>query len=128
MTTEEKTMVLFMNIYRGSERGSATQGRRVYNQQMKRLWGDIHFGIIASINCTQRIGYVFWKILRNFNENTVGLFVGLPIMIFCCLSPGTPKMTAVKLIFTIMCVCVCVCVCVFMVCWVPSHVTVTRAE
>ena len=24
-----------------------------------------------------------WKMLRNFSENTVGLFVGLPVMIFC---------------------------------------------
>lgn len=68
---------------------------------------------------------LFWKLLRNFSENTVGLFVGLPIMIFCyvkillvlCRSRANSKKgRAVKLIFTI--------VCVFVVCWVPYNVTV----
>ncbi|XP_029307831.1 C-C chemokine receptor type 2-like [Cottoperca gobio] len=66
----------------------------------------------------------FWKMLRNFSENTVGLFVGLPIMIFCYVkilvvlskSRNSKKNRAVKLIFTI--------VCVFVVCWVPYNVTV----
>ncbi|XP_039660841.1 C-C chemokine receptor type 2 isoform X1 [Perca fluviatilis] len=66
----------------------------------------------------------FWKMLRNLNENTVGLFVGLPIMIFCYVkilfvlsrSRNSKKNRAVKLIFII--------VCVFVVCWVPYNVTV----
>lgn len=66
----------------------------------------------------------FWKMLRNFTENTVGLFVCLPIMIFCYVkilvvlsrSRNSKKDKAVKLIFTI--------VCVFVVCWVPYNVTV----
>lgn len=66
----------------------------------------------------------FWKMLRNFSENTVGLFVGLPIMIFCYVkilvvlskSRNSNKDRAVKLIFTI--------VCVFVVCWVPYNVTI----
>ncbi|XP_068591739.1 C-C chemokine receptor type 2-like isoform X2 [Cebidichthys violaceus] len=66
----------------------------------------------------------FWKLLRNFSENTVGLFVCLPIMIFCYVkilvvlstARNTKKDRAVKLIFTI--------VCVFVVCWVPYNVTV----
>lgn len=66
----------------------------------------------------------FWKMLRNFTENTVGLFVGLPIMIFCYVkillvlskSRNSKKDKAVKLIFTI--------VSVFVVCWVPYNVTV----
>nr|WKF45158.1 C-C chemokine receptor type 2-like isoform X1 [Epinephelus akaara] len=66
----------------------------------------------------------FWKMLRNFSENTVGLFVCLPIMIFCYVkilivlskSRNSKKDRAVKLIFTI--------VCVFVVCWVPYNVTV----
>ncbi|XP_034409245.1 C-C chemokine receptor type 4 [Cyclopterus lumpus] len=66
----------------------------------------------------------FWKILRNFSENTVGLFVCLPIMIFCYVkilvvlsrSRNAKKDRAVKLIFII--------VCVFVVCWVPYNVTV----
>lgn len=66
----------------------------------------------------------FWKMLRNFSENTVGLFVGLPIMIFCYVkillvlskSRNSKKNRAVKLIFTI--------VCVFVVCWVPYNVTI----
>ncbi|XP_070691950.1 C-C chemokine receptor type 4 [Pempheris klunzingeri] len=66
----------------------------------------------------------FWKLLRNFSENTVGLFVCLPIMIFCYVkilivlskTRNSKKAKAVKLIFTI--------VCVFVVCWVPYNVTV----
>ncbi|KAL6108916.1 ccr4 [Pungitius sinensis] len=66
----------------------------------------------------------FWKLLRNFSENTVGLFVCLPIMIFCYVkilivlsrSRNSKKNKAVKLIFTI--------VGVFVVCWVPYNVTV----
>ncbi|KAM8869238.1 C-C chemokine receptor type 1 [Spinachia spinachia] len=66
----------------------------------------------------------FWKLLRNVSENTVGLFVCLPIMIFCYVkilivlskSRNAKKDKAVKLIFTI--------VGVFVVCWVPYNVTV----
>lgn len=66
----------------------------------------------------------FWKMQRNFSENTVGLFVGLPIMIFCYVkilvvlskSRNSKKGRAVKLIFTI--------VCVFVVCWVPYNVII----
>lgn len=66
----------------------------------------------------------FWKMLRNFSENTVCLFVGLPIMIFCYVkilvvlskSRNSKKDKAVKLIFTI--------VCLFVVCWVPYNVAV----
>ncbi|XP_068452471.1 C-C chemokine receptor type 5 [Clinocottus analis] len=66
----------------------------------------------------------FWKLLRNFSENAVGLFVCLPVMIFCYVkilavlsrSRNAKKGRAVKLIFTI--------VCVFVVCWVPYNVTV----
>ena len=66
----------------------------------------------------------FWKMQRNFSENTVGLFVCLPIMIFCYVkilvvlsrSRNSQKDKAVKLIFII--------VCVFVVCWVPYNVIV----
>lgn len=66
----------------------------------------------------------FWKMLRNFSENTVGFFVSLPIMIFCYVKilvvlsrcRNSKKGRAVKLIFTI--------VCVFVVCWVPYNVIV----
>ncbi|XP_071062243.1 C-C chemokine receptor type 1 [Pseudochaenichthys georgianus] len=65
-----------------------------------------------------------WKMLRNFSENTVGLFVGLPVMIFCYVkilvvlskSRNSKKDRAIKLIFTI--------VCVFVICWVPYNVVV----
>ena len=68
--------------------------------------------------------YLFWKKLRNFTENTVGLFVCLPIMIFCYMkilfvlskSRNSKKSRAMKLIFAI--------VFVFVVCWVPYNVTV----
>nr|XP_020452536.1 C-C chemokine receptor type 8-like [Monopterus albus] len=66
----------------------------------------------------------FWKMLRNFSENSVGLFVCLPIIIFCYVkillvlskSRNSNKGKAVKLIFTI--------VCVFVVCWVPYNVMI----
>ncbi|XP_047441416.1 C-C chemokine receptor type 8-like [Mugil cephalus] len=69
-------------------------------------------------------GQLFWKIQRNFSENTVGLFLCLPIMIFCYVkilavlskSRHSKKDKAVKLIFAI--------VCAFVVCWVPYNVTV----
>ncbi|XP_071395960.1 C-C chemokine receptor type 8 [Centroberyx affinis] len=65
-----------------------------------------------------------WKLLRNFSENTVGLFVCLPIMAFCYVkilvvlhrSRNSKKDRAMKLIFTI--------VCVFVVCWVPYNVII----
>ncbi|KAI9518697.1 hypothetical protein NQZ68_035088 [Dissostichus eleginoides] len=67
---------------------------------------------------------LLWKMLRNFSENTVGLFVGLPVMIFCYVkilvvlskSRNSKKDRAIKLIFTI--------VCVFVICWVPYNVVV----
>ncbi|XP_010748797.2 C-C chemokine receptor type 2 [Larimichthys crocea] len=66
----------------------------------------------------------FWKMLRNFSENTVGLFVGLSVMVFCYVkilavlskSRNSNKDRAIKLIFII--------VCVFVVCWVPYNVLV----
>ncbi|XP_028282138.1 C-C chemokine receptor type 4 isoform X2 [Parambassis ranga] len=66
----------------------------------------------------------FWKLQRNFSENIVGLFVCLPIVIFCYVkiiavlskSRNSKKDKAMKLIFAI--------VCAFVVCWVPYNVTV----
>lgn len=66
----------------------------------------------------------FWKMRRNLSENIVGLFVCLPIMIFCYVkilivlskSRNFKKDRAIKLIFAI--------VCVFVVCWVPYNITV----
>ncbi|KAM7420399.1 hypothetical protein PAMA_014895 [Pampus argenteus] len=66
----------------------------------------------------------FWKMLRNYSENTVSLFVCLPIMIFCYVkilivlskSRNSKKGRAVKLIFII--------VCLFVLCWVPYNFTV----
>ncbi|XP_019946813.1 C-C chemokine receptor type 2 [Paralichthys olivaceus] len=66
----------------------------------------------------------FWKMQRNFSENTIGLFVCLPIMVFCYVkilevlskSKNSKRDKAVKLIFII--------VCVFVVCWVPYNVMV----
>lgn len=65
-----------------------------------------------------------WKMLRNFSENTVGLFVCLPIMVYCYVSilmvlsksRNSKRDRAVKLIFAI--------VCVFLLCWVPYNVTI----
>lgn len=66
----------------------------------------------------------FWKKLRNFSENTVGIFLCLPIMIFCYVkillvlskSRNSKKDKVVKLIFTV--------VCVFIACWVPYNILV----
>ncbi|XP_074539369.1 C-C chemokine receptor type 8 [Halichoeres trimaculatus] len=66
----------------------------------------------------------FWKMQRNFSENTLGLFLCLPIIIFCYVrilmvvsrTRNSKKDKAVRLILTI--------VCVFVVCWVPYNVTV----
>lgn len=66
----------------------------------------------------------FWKKRRNFSENTVGLFVCLPVMIFCYVkillvlsrSRNSKRGKAIKLIFTV--------VCVFVVCWVPYNILV----
>lgn len=67
---------------------------------------------------------LFWKKRRNFSENTVALFLGLPIMIFCYVnilvvlsrSRNSKRNKAVKMIFTV--------VCVFLVCWVPYNIVV----
>lgn len=66
----------------------------------------------------------FWKKRRNFTENTLGLFVCLPVMVFCYVkilfvlsrSRNSKRGKAIKLIFTV--------VCVFVVCWVPYNVVV----
>lgn len=66
----------------------------------------------------------FWKMQRNFSENMLGLFLCLPIIIFCYVkilmvvsrTRNSKKDKAVRLILTI--------VCVFVVCWVPYNVTV----
>ncbi|XP_041648785.1 C-C chemokine receptor type 4 isoform X2 [Cheilinus undulatus] len=66
----------------------------------------------------------FWKMQRNWSENLVGLFLCLPIMIFCYMkillvlskARNSKKEKAVRLIFAI--------VCLFVVCWVPYNVTV----
>lgn len=66
----------------------------------------------------------YWKMRRNLSENIVGLFMCLPIMIFCYVkilivlskSRNSKKDRAIKLIFAI--------VCVFVVCWVPYNITV----
>ncbi|CAK6954388.1 CX3C chemokine receptor 1 [Scomber scombrus] len=66
----------------------------------------------------------FWKMLRNFSENTVSILLCLPIMIFSYVnilvvlskSRNSKKDRAVKLIFTV--------VCLFVLCWVPYNVIV----
>ncbi|XP_017265400.1 C-C chemokine receptor type 4 [Kryptolebias marmoratus] len=65
-----------------------------------------------------------WKMRRNFSENTLGLFVCLPVMIFCYTkilfvlsrSRNSKRGKAIKMIFTV--------VCVFVVCWVPYNIVV----
>lgn len=65
-----------------------------------------------------------WKLFRNFGENTVGLFVCLPVTAFCYAkilsvvqrSRNSKKDKAMKLILVI--------VCVFVICWVPYNIIV----
>lgn len=68
--------------------------------------------------------YQSWKMGRNFTENTVALFICLPVMIFCYVkilivvskSRNSKRDKAIKLIFTV--------VCLFVLCWVPYNIVV----
>ncbi|XP_067110770.1 uncharacterized protein [Osmerus mordax] len=42
---ENNAVCLFMNIFRGSGRGSALRGRSKHNQRIERLWGDLWRGL-----------------------------------------------------------------------------------
>ncbi|KAK0140177.1 hypothetical protein N1851_022931 [Merluccius polli] len=42
---ENADICMFMNVFRGTRRGSAIQGRSVHNQRIERLWGDMWRGI-----------------------------------------------------------------------------------
>ncbi len=65
-----------------------------------------------------------WKLFRNFGENAVGLFISLPILVYCYIrvlmvvkkTKNSKKERAIKLILGI--------VIVFVVFWVPYNVVV----
>ncbi|XP_052003446.1 C-C chemokine receptor type 4-like [Xyrauchen texanus] len=65
-----------------------------------------------------------WKLFRNFSENTIGLFISLPVIAYCYIrvllvvqkTKNSKKDRAIKLIFAI--------VVVFVVFWVPYNVVV----
>ncbi|XDV31742.1 hypothetical protein PO909_002704 [Leuciscus waleckii] len=43
---ENNAVCLFMEVFRGSDRGSALRGRSTHNQQIERLWGDVWRGVV----------------------------------------------------------------------------------
>ncbi|XP_051576101.1 C-C chemokine receptor type 4 isoform X1 [Myxocyprinus asiaticus] len=65
-----------------------------------------------------------WKLFRNFSENTVGVFISLPVIAYCYIrvllvvqkTKNSKKVRAIKLIFAI--------VAMFVVFWVPYNVVV----
>ncbi len=42
---ENNAVCLFMNLFRGNERGSALRGRSTHNQRIERLWVDLWRGV-----------------------------------------------------------------------------------
>ncbi|KAF7653318.1 hypothetical protein LDENG_00084780 [Lucifuga dentata] len=99
MATPQMT---FAAIHIDGDDNSTLKCQQVYPQESERLW----------------------KMLRNFSENIVGLFICLPVLTFCYVkilivlqnSRNSNKHKAIKMIFTI--------VCVFVVCWVPYNLIV----
>ncbi|XP_041912141.1 uncharacterized protein LOC121677456 [Alosa sapidissima] len=45
---ENNAVCLFMEVFRGSNRGSAMRGRSTHNQRIERLWGDVWRGVSNS--------------------------------------------------------------------------------
>ncbi|CAM4555710.1 unnamed protein product [Leuciscus chuanchicus] len=43
---ENNAVCLFMEVFRGSDRGSALRGRSTHNQRIERLWGDVWRGVV----------------------------------------------------------------------------------
>ncbi|XP_018618398.1 C-C chemokine receptor type 8 [Scleropages formosus] len=78
----------------------------------------------GSFNCAPNYPGKTWKLFRNFRENIVGLFISLPIMMFCYISilvvlmrsRNSKKQRAMRLILTI--------ALLFGVFWVPYNVVV----
>lgn len=43
---ENNAVCMFMEVFRGSARGSALRGRSTHNQRIERLWGDVWRGVV----------------------------------------------------------------------------------
>nr|XP_055035227.1 uncharacterized protein LOC129423108 [Misgurnus anguillicaudatus] len=43
---ENNGVCIFMEVFRGSARGSALRGRSTHNQRIERLWGDVWRGVV----------------------------------------------------------------------------------
>lgn len=43
---ENNAVCLFIEVFRGSARGSALRGRSTHNQRIERLWGDVWKGVV----------------------------------------------------------------------------------
>lgn len=125
---ENDGVCLFMNIYRGSERGSAIRGRSVHNQRIERLWGDLWRGMTnvyhqlfsflendRIIDCTNELHmwalhYVYLPRINrdldmfrgqwnNHGLRTVGHHTPYQIFVQGCLQRQTQPLTAMAEIF-----------------------------
>jgi len=43
---ENNAVCRFMEVFRGSDRGSALRGRSTHNQRIERLWGYVWRGVV----------------------------------------------------------------------------------